>query len=64
MRCPGLNIDNEGLYPARIVVVPAGVTVLLGLCNPPHGGVNSRPILGRSDEYIPLCGFLVVVHST
>jgi hypothetical protein len=35
---------------ARIVVVPAGVIVLLGLCNPPRQGVNSRPNLGRSDD--------------
>jgi hypothetical protein len=25
----------------RIIVVPAGVTVLLGLCNPPHGWTST-----------------------
>jgi hypothetical protein len=34
-------------------VVPIGVVVLLGLCNPPHRGVNSQPNLGRSDECTP-----------
>jgi hypothetical protein len=48
---------------ARMVVVPSGVTVLLGPCNPPRLDVNSRPILGRSDKCTPLCAFVVVVHS-
>jgi hypothetical protein len=48
---------------AQIVVVPIGVIVLLGLYNPPHQGINSRPNLSRSDECNPLCGFFVVVHS-
>jgi hypothetical protein len=48
---------------ARIVVVPAEVIIMLGLCNPPRRGVNSWPNLGRSDECTPLCGFLAVVHS-
>jgi hypothetical protein len=47
---------------AQIVVVPVEVTVLLGLCHPPHQGINSWPNLGRNDECTPLCGFLVVVH--
>jgi hypothetical protein len=49
---------------ARIIVVPVGVAVLLGLCNPPHRGVNSRPNLGRSDECTPYCEFLTVVNFT
>jgi hypothetical protein len=48
---------------ARIVVVPAGVIVILGLCNRSRRGINSQPNLGRSNDCTPLCGFLSVVHS-
>jgi hypothetical protein len=35
--CPGLN-PSVKLHTLHGSVVPVGVTVLLGLCNPPHRG--------------------------
>jgi hypothetical protein len=40
-------------------VVPAGVTVLLGFCNPPHRG---RGELAKSSLLYLLCGFLAVIQ--
>jgi hypothetical protein len=37
MWCPGLN-PSVKLHALHGSVVPIGVTVLLGLCNPPHRG--------------------------
>jgi hypothetical protein len=37
MWCPGLN-PSVKLHALHGSVVPVGVTVLLGLCNPPHRG--------------------------
>jgi hypothetical protein len=33
--CPGLN-PSVKLHALPVIVVPIGVTVMLGLCNPPH----------------------------
>ena len=51
MRCLGVISTSKVCDLARNVVVAAEVTVLLGLCNPPHPGVDSRPSLGR--RYAP-----------
>jgi hypothetical protein len=46
----------------RIVVVPARVTVLLGLHNPPRSWTGTvGPSLPTWFHYSPLCGFLVVL---
>ena len=45
-RCPGVVSTSKVCDLAWNVVVAARVTVLLSLCNPPHRGVDSRPILG------------------
>jgi hypothetical protein len=44
----------------QIVVVPIGVTVLLGLCNPPRSwtGMVGPP---SWPDYSPMCGFLAVL---
>ena len=47
-RCSGVISTSKVCELVRNVVVAAGVTVLLGLCNPPRQGVDSRPNLGRS----------------
>ena len=45
-RCPGVVSTSKVCDLARNVVVAAGMTVLLGLCNPPRRGVDSLPNLG------------------
>jgi hypothetical protein len=40
-------------------VVPVGVTILLGLCNPPHQG-RGEP--AKPGYCIPFCGFHVVIQ--
>jgi hypothetical protein len=54
MRCPGLIPTLKVCILLQIVVVPAVVTVLFGLCNPPHQGINSWPILGWRIKCTPL----------
>jgi cytochrome c biogenesis protein CcdA len=41
-------------------VIPAGVTVLLGLCNPPRGGCGELAKLGLLYPlvWIPCCGIV------
>jgi hypothetical protein len=58
MWCLGLN-PSLMLHALHISVVPTGVTVLLGLCNPHAEVVASRPNLGC---YIPMCGFLALIQ--
>jgi hypothetical protein len=43
-------------------VVPAGVTVLLGLCNPPHQGCGktAKPGFLYPLVWIPSCGIVFV----
>jgi hypothetical protein len=57
MWCPGV-LPLVKLHALRESVVPTGVTILLGLCNPPHRGCGEPAKLGF---LYPLCGFLVVV---
>jgi hypothetical protein len=41
------NTHLEGLRPStECCVVDVGVTIMLGVCNPPRQGVNSRSNLG------------------
>jgi hypothetical protein len=58
MWCPGLN-PLVKLHALHGSVVHTGVTVLLGLRNPPAEVMVSQPNLGCC---IPLCGFLVVIQ--
>jgi hypothetical protein len=36
MRCPGLIPTLKVCVLTQIIVVPIGVIVMFGLCNPPH----------------------------
>ena len=45
-RCPGVISTSKVCDLAGNVVVAVGVTILLGLCNPPCRGVDSQPNLG------------------
>jgi hypothetical protein len=56
MWCPGLNLSVK-LYALHGSVVPAGVTVLLGLCNPPRRGRGepANPGLMYLLVWIPCC---------
>jgi hypothetical protein len=54
--CPGLN-PSVNLHALHRSVVPVGVTVLLGLCNPPHQcrGEPAKPGLLYLLMWIPCC---------
>jgi hypothetical protein len=56
MWCPGLN-PSVKLRALHRSVVPAGVTVLLGLCNPPRRGHGEPAKLGLLYPFvwIPCC---------
>jgi hypothetical protein len=56
MWCPGLN-PSVKLHALDGSVVPAGVIVLLGLCNPPHRGHGepTKPGLLYPLMWIPCC---------
>jgi hypothetical protein len=56
MWCPGLN-PSVKLHALHRTVVPVGVTVLLGLCNPPHRGRGkaAKPGLLYPLVWIPCC---------
>jgi hypothetical protein len=56
MWCPGLN-PSVKLHTLDGSVVPAGVIVLLGLCNPPHRGRGepTKPGLLYPLMWIPCC---------
>jgi hypothetical protein len=58
MWCPGLHLLVK-LHTLHESVVPIGVTVLLGLWNPPRRG-RGEP--AESRLLYPLCGFLVVIQ--
>jgi hypothetical protein len=45
MWCPGLNLSVK-LHALHRSVVPTGVIVMLGLCNPPHRG-RGEPVKAR-----------------
>jgi hypothetical protein len=45
MWCPGLN-PSVKLHALHKIVVPAGVIVMLGLCNPPRRGRGEPAKLG------------------
>jgi hypothetical protein len=60
----GTNTDLEGLHPyTECCVVAAGVTDMLGLCNPPRRGVNNWPNLRCRVECTTLCGFFMVLSA-
>jgi hypothetical protein len=56
MWCSGLN-PLVKLYTLHESVVPAGVTILLGLCNPPRQGCDepAKPRLLYPLVWIPYC---------
>jgi hypothetical protein len=56
MWCPGLN-PSVKLHSLHGSVVPIGVTVLLGLCNPPRRGHGEPAKLGLLYPlvWIPCC---------
>jgi hypothetical protein len=56
MWCPSLN-PLVKLHALHKSVVPAGVTVLLGICNPPHRGRGepANPRLLYLLVWIPCC---------
>jgi hypothetical protein len=56
MRCPGLN-PSVKLHALHGCVVPAGVAVMLGLCNPPRQGRGepAKPGLLYPLVLIPCC---------
>jgi hypothetical protein len=56
MWCPDLN-HSVKLHVLHRSVVPAGVTVLLGLCNPPRPGHDklAKPGLLYPLVWIPCC---------
>jgi hypothetical protein len=58
MWCPSLNplVKLPALHKS---VVPVGVTVLLGVCNPPLRG-HGEP--AKPGLMYPLCGFLAVIQ--
>jgi hypothetical protein len=58
MWCLGLN-PSVKLHALHGSVVPAGVTVLLGLCNPPRRG-HREP--ARPGLLYPLCGLFAVIQ--
>jgi hypothetical protein len=58
---PRISLANEKtLGYNRGSVVPAGVTVLLGLCNPPHRGcgLSAKPVLLYTLVSISYCGIV------
>jgi hypothetical protein len=61
MWCPGV-LPLVKLHALHGSVVPAGVTVLLGLCNPPHRGCGepAKPRLLYPLVWIPCCGIVFV----
>jgi hypothetical protein len=56
MRCPGLN-PSVKLHALQGRVVLVGVTVMLGLCNPPRRGRGklAKPRLLYPLVWIPCC---------
>jgi hypothetical protein len=56
MWCPGLN-PSVKLHALHESVVPTGVTILLGLCNPPRRGHGepTKPRLMYPLVSIPYC---------
>jgi hypothetical protein len=61
MWCPGL-IPSVKLHALHGSVVPAGVTVLIGLCNPPCRGCgeSAKPGLLYPLMWIVCCGIVFV----
>jgi hypothetical protein len=61
MWCPGV-LPLVKLHALHGSVVPAGVIVLLGLCNPPHRGCGepAKPRLLYPLVWIPCCGIVFV----
>jgi hypothetical protein len=59
MWCPGV-LPSMKLHTLHGSVVPAGVTILLGLCNPPHQGCGelAKPGLLYPLVWIPSCGIV------
>jgi hypothetical protein len=57
MWCPGV-LPSVKLYTLHGSVVPVGVTVLLGFCNPPYRGCGElvKPELLYPIVWIPCCG--------
>jgi hypothetical protein len=55
MWCPGLN-PLVKLHTLHISVVPAGVRILLGLCNPPPRSPPASPLTPAGGEPVSACG--------
>jgi hypothetical protein len=59
MWCPGV-LPSMKLHALHGSVVPVGVIVLLGLCNPPHRGCGelAKPVMLYPLVWIPCCGIV------
>jgi hypothetical protein len=61
MRCPSV-LPSMKFHALPGIVVPVGVTVLLGLCDPPHRGCGepAKPGSLYLLVWIPCCGIVFV----